>query len=204
MQHLAQEDVRVAAGAALEKEVEREGVGRGARAAHSPVEEDGVFGARGGAEAGAEGGVEEEGGAGHSVEQAERVAEVERVGRMNAVGEGVEEVRGGGLVEETAGSCEEGVELGGLPDGARGRPWRRWHVTTEEGSSCFCFGWLLWQWSYWIGVCGAPDAPQSWLAFRNFKKNEEENYSFFYAPICFSLLDHSETTKKMCKMATKM
>jgi hypothetical protein len=44
-------------------------------------------------------------------------------------------------VEEAAGRCEDGVELGGLPDGARGRPWRRGHVTSQrlatEEDSCF-------------------------------------------------------------------
>uniref|UniRef100_A0A8R7R654 Uncharacterized protein n=1 Tax=Triticum urartu TaxID=4572 RepID=A0A8R7R654_TRIUA len=131
VQHPAQEDLRAAAGAALEEEVEREGVGGHAPAAHTLVEEERVLRSRGGAEAGAERGVEEEGGAGHSVEQAERVAEVERVAGGNAAGEGVEEVRGGGLVEEAAGRGEEGVELRGLPDGARGRPWRPGHLTSR-------------------------------------------------------------------------
>lgn len=90
-----------------------------------------MFGSRRGAEASAERGVEEECGAGHSVEQAERVAEVERVAGGNAAGEGVEEVRGGGLVEEAAGSGDESVELRGLPDGARGRPWRPGHLTSR-------------------------------------------------------------------------
>ncbi|EMS61332.1 hypothetical protein TRIUR3_03867 [Triticum urartu] len=96
---------------AQEEEVEREGVGGHAPAAHTPVEEERVLRSRGGAEASAERGVEEEGGAGHSVEQAERVAEVERVAGGNAAGEGVGEVRGGGLVEEAAGGSEDSVEL---------------------------------------------------------------------------------------------
>lgn len=34
-------------------------------------------------------------------------------------------------MEEAPGSDEDSVELGGLPDGARGRPWRRGHVTSR-------------------------------------------------------------------------
>lgn len=64
---------------------------------------------------------------GHLVEQAERIAEVPRLGGRKAVGEGVEEVGGGGKVEEAVGGGEDGVELGHLPHGARGRPGRRGH-----------------------------------------------------------------------------
>lgn len=48
-----------------------------------------------------------------------------------AVGERVEEVLGGGTVGSAAGRGEDGVELGGLPHGARGRPWRRRHGTAR-------------------------------------------------------------------------
>ncbi|BAS77403.1 Os02g0191250, partial [Oryza sativa Japonica Group] len=106
-------------------DVEREAVGADARAAHTAEEEEGAVWIGAGAGAGAEGGVEEEGGGGHSVEQVEGVAEVEGMG-LEAVDEGVEEVAGGWRVEEeVAGGGEAGVELGGLPDGAWRRPWRR-------------------------------------------------------------------------------
>lgn len=131
MQHRAQEGAGAGGGGALEKEVEREPVWSDGRAAHPAEEDEGDVrvSRRGpGTEAGAEGGVEEEGGGGHSVEQVEGVAEVEGIGWGQAVDEGVEEVVGGWRVEEAAGGGEVGVELGGLPDGARRRPWHRRHV----------------------------------------------------------------------------
>jgi hypothetical protein len=65
----------------------------------------------------------------------EGVAEVEGIGWGQAVDEGVEEVVGGWRVEEAvAGGGEAGVELGGLPDGAWRRPWRRRHVSATPFS----------------------------------------------------------------------
>lgn len=119
-----------ASGAAPEDEVEREGAHADAPAAHAAEDEDGMVCAGGSLEAGAEGGVvEESGGVRQSVEQAEHVAQVAR-GRQ-AVGERVEEVLGGGPVGNAAGRGEDGVELGRLPHGARGRPWRRRHGTAR-------------------------------------------------------------------------
>jgi len=108
--------------------VERESVRADAPAAHTAEEEDRMVCAGRRAEAGAQGGVEEKRGVQRqSVEQAERVAEVER--RREAVGEGVDEVPGEGRVGDLSGCGEDGVELGRLPHGARGRPWRRRHGT---------------------------------------------------------------------------
>jgi hypothetical protein len=75
---------------------------------------------------------------GRSVEQGERVAEVPRVGGREAVGEGVEEVLGGGrVVGEAAGGGEERVELGRLAHGAGGSAMatRAWdgNVVAEDG-----------------------------------------------------------------------
>lgn len=133
VQHQAEPGARAGAGAgstAPEDEVEREGARADAPAAHAAEEEDGMVRAGGSLEARAEGGVEEEsGGVRQLVEQAEHVAQVAR-GRQ-AVGERVEEVLGGGPVGNAAGRGEEGVELGRLPHGARGRPWRRRHGTAR-------------------------------------------------------------------------
>jgi len=128
VQHPADPGAGAGEGAAPEEEVEREGVRADAPAAHAAEEEDRMVCAGRRAEAGAQGGGEEECGVQRqSVEQAERVAEVER--RREAVGEGVEEVPGGGRVGDLSGCGEDGVELGRLPHGARGRPWRRRHGT---------------------------------------------------------------------------
>lgn len=129
VQHQAEPGARAGAGgAAPEDEVEGEGARADAPAAHAAEEEDGMVCAGGGLEAGAEGGVEEEsGGVRQSVEQAEHVAQVAR-GR-DGVGERAEEVLGGRTVSNAAGRGKEGVELGRLPHGARGWPWRRRHGT---------------------------------------------------------------------------
>lgn len=135
VQHPAESRAAAVAGegAAPEEEVEREGVRADAPAAHAAEEEDRVVRAGGRAEAGAQGGVEEERGVlRQCVEQAERVAEVAR-GR-EAVGEGVEEVPGGGRVSDPAGCGEDCVELERLPHGARRRPWRRHHGTAAARS----------------------------------------------------------------------
>lgn len=133
VQHPAEHSATAGEGAAPEEEVEREGVRADAPAAHAAEEEDRMVRAGGRAEAGAQGGVEEERGVlRQCVEQAERVAEVAR-GR-EAVGEGVEEVPGGGRVDDPAGCGEHGVELGRLPHRARGRPWRRRHGTAAARS----------------------------------------------------------------------
>jgi hypothetical protein len=90
VQHPAQWGVGAGTGAALEEEVESEGVGEHVPAAHATVQNDGLV-SDAGAETGAECSVKEEGGgSGHLVEQSEHVSEVPWLGGRKTVGEGVE------------------------------------------------------------------------------------------------------------------